>query len=223
MRVDTGIILSVLSFSVFAAVIPNNDSHGPLLVRRTVSPENRAVLWKRNNDDDQMDSDDSDSGASGGTEPGTSGGDSSSNSPSISRGLSNSNQFRGTLRGLQLSLPKVFKGQKTGHTMQRDSKDIKKVITKLTQAVQGRQGKSAIDDIGMFFEVLLESAKLLKNVYDDKANTPFASSPQKFSSSKPLAKELNRIKSTAKRLVKHYLKEIYKAIAQYHQTPPRCD
>ncbi|KAH9264445.1 hypothetical protein BASA83_012088 [Batrachochytrium salamandrivorans] len=83
MRVDTGIILSVLSFSVIAAVIPNGDDHAPLLVRRAVSSENGAVLWKRNNDDDQMDSDDSDSDSD--TDTGTSGSGSSSNSPSRSR------------------------------------------------------------------------------------------------------------------------------------------
>ncbi|KAH6590682.1 hypothetical protein BASA50_009208 [Batrachochytrium salamandrivorans] len=214
MRVDTGIILSVLSFSVFAAVIPSNDYYVPLLVRRAVSPENRVSLWKRA-DEEQEGSYPSGSGASSGG--------SSSNHPSSSRGLSNSNPSLGTLRGLQLSLPKVFKGKKTGHTVQRDSKDIQKIITKLTQAVEGRQGKPVIDDISKFLKVLLESAKLLKSVYYSKVETPFASSPQKFSSSKSLARELARIQSTARELVKAYLKDIYTVIAQYHQTPPECD
>ncbi|KAH6601711.1 hypothetical protein BASA61_001853 [Batrachochytrium salamandrivorans] len=47
MIVGTGIILSVLSSSVLAAVIPNDDDHGILLVRRAVNPESRVVLWKR--------------------------------------------------------------------------------------------------------------------------------------------------------------------------------
>ncbi|KAH6590693.1 hypothetical protein BASA50_009218 [Batrachochytrium salamandrivorans] len=210
MRVDTGIILSVLSFSVIAAVIPNGDDHGLLLVRRAVSPENRAVLWKRA-DEEQEGSNSSDSD--------TDGGGSSSNSPSRSRGSDKLSPFQSAARGVQLPIPKVFKGKKTSHTMQRDSKDIQKVITKLTQAVEGRQGKSAIDDIGKFLKISLESAKLLKNAYYSKVETPFAPPPQKFSSSKSLARELNRIQSTAKRLVKNYLKNIYTVIAYITKHP----
>ncbi|KAH6576912.1 hypothetical protein BASA60_004314 [Batrachochytrium salamandrivorans] len=173
-----------------------------LLVRRAVSPENRAVLWKRA-DEEQEGSNSSDSDSD------TDGGGSSSNSPSRSRGSDKLSPFQSAARGVQLPIPKVFKGKKTSHTMQRDSKDIQKVITKLTQAVEGRQGKSAIDDIGMFLKISLESAKLLKNAYYSKVETPFAPPPQKFASSKSLARELNRIQSTAKRLVKAYLKNIY--------------
>ncbi|KAH9251206.1 hypothetical protein BASA81_010901 [Batrachochytrium salamandrivorans] len=49
MKVGTGIILSVLSSSVLAAVIPNYDSHGILLARRTVNTDPMDLLWKRNN------------------------------------------------------------------------------------------------------------------------------------------------------------------------------
>ncbi|KAH6584982.1 hypothetical protein BASA60_000721 [Batrachochytrium salamandrivorans] len=70
MRVDTGIILSVLSFSVLAAVIPNYDSHGTLLARRTVDPDTMDLLWKRA-DEDQEGSEPSGSGAD--TNAGTSG------------------------------------------------------------------------------------------------------------------------------------------------------
>ncbi|KAH6583453.1 hypothetical protein BASA61_007989 [Batrachochytrium salamandrivorans] len=163
MRVDTGIILSVLSFSVFAAVIPSNDYYVPLLVRRAVSPENRASLWKRA-DEEQEGSYPSGSGASSGG--------SSSNHPSSSRGL-----------------------------------------------IEGRQGKPVIDDISKFLKVLLESAKLLKSVYYSKVETPFASSPQKFSSSKSLARELARIQSTARELIKAYLKDIYTVIASIIKHP----
>ncbi|KAH6568190.1 hypothetical protein BASA60_008740 [Batrachochytrium salamandrivorans] len=54
MRVDIGIVLSVLSFSVLAKVIPNDDSHGPLLVRRAVGPDTTDLLWKRHNGDDEQ-------------------------------------------------------------------------------------------------------------------------------------------------------------------------
>ncbi|KAH9267105.1 hypothetical protein BASA83_010131 [Batrachochytrium salamandrivorans] len=49
MRVGAGIILSVLSPSVLAAVIPNYDDHGLLLARRAVNPDPMNLLWKRNN------------------------------------------------------------------------------------------------------------------------------------------------------------------------------
>ncbi|KAH6578761.1 hypothetical protein BASA60_003534 [Batrachochytrium salamandrivorans] len=62
MRVGTGIILSVLSSSVLATVIPNDDDHGILLVRRTGSLENKDVLWKRA-DEEQMELGSSNSGA----------------------------------------------------------------------------------------------------------------------------------------------------------------
>ncbi|KAH6588980.1 hypothetical protein BASA50_010336 [Batrachochytrium salamandrivorans] len=47
MRVGVGVILSVLSSSALAAVIPNYDSHGILLVRRTGSLENKDVSWSK--------------------------------------------------------------------------------------------------------------------------------------------------------------------------------
>ncbi|KAH9274546.1 hypothetical protein BASA83_003182 [Batrachochytrium salamandrivorans] len=62
MRVGIGIMLSVLSFSVLAAVIPNYDSHGILLARRAVNPDTMDLLWKRA-DEDQEGSEPSGSGA----------------------------------------------------------------------------------------------------------------------------------------------------------------
>ncbi|KAH9273435.1 hypothetical protein BASA83_004100 [Batrachochytrium salamandrivorans] len=80
MRVGIRIILSVLSSSVLAAVIPNNDDHGILLVRRAGNPDNKVVLWKRA-DEEQEGSEPSGSGASGGG--------SSPNLPSDNNGLGN--------------------------------------------------------------------------------------------------------------------------------------
>ncbi|KAH6585136.1 hypothetical protein BASA61_007059 [Batrachochytrium salamandrivorans] len=51
MRVGIGIILSVLSSSVLAAVIPDYDSHGILLARRAVNPDPMDLLWKRADED----------------------------------------------------------------------------------------------------------------------------------------------------------------------------
>ncbi|KAH9244893.1 hypothetical protein BASA81_017668 [Batrachochytrium salamandrivorans] len=73
MIVGIGAILSVLSSSVLAAVIPDYDSHGILLVRRAVNPENHAVLWKRNNEE-QTGPGPSNPGAGNGDGAGTSNG-----------------------------------------------------------------------------------------------------------------------------------------------------
>ncbi|KAH6573800.1 hypothetical protein BASA60_005867 [Batrachochytrium salamandrivorans] len=54
MRVDIGISLSVLSFSVLAKVIPNDDFHGSLLVRRAIGPDTTDLLWKRADGDDEQ-------------------------------------------------------------------------------------------------------------------------------------------------------------------------
>ncbi|KAH6564625.1 hypothetical protein BASA62_007791 [Batrachochytrium salamandrivorans] len=54
MRVHIGISLSVLSLSVLAKVIPNDGSHGSLLVRRTVDPDPMDFSWRRNNGDDKQ-------------------------------------------------------------------------------------------------------------------------------------------------------------------------
>ncbi|KAH6585408.1 hypothetical protein BASA61_006843 [Batrachochytrium salamandrivorans] len=54
MRVDIGIVLSVLSFSALAKVIPNETLMGPLLVRRAVGPDTTDLLWKRADGDDEQ-------------------------------------------------------------------------------------------------------------------------------------------------------------------------
>ncbi|KAH9270215.1 hypothetical protein BASA83_007739 [Batrachochytrium salamandrivorans] len=87
MRVGVGVILSVLSFSVLSAVIPNYDDHGLLLARRTVNTETRAVLWKRA-DEEQTGPVPSSSEASASTEASTSVGGSSLGYSSDNRGVS---------------------------------------------------------------------------------------------------------------------------------------
>ncbi|KAH6590130.1 hypothetical protein BASA50_009616 [Batrachochytrium salamandrivorans] len=204
MRVDTGIILSVLSFSVIAAVIPNGDDHAPLLVRRAVSSENGAVLWKRNNDDDQMDSDDSDSDSD--TDTGTSGSGSSSNSPSRSRGSSNPGSPQSAAMGAYTSPGKVFKSQRQRHTIRHDRASIQRVIKTLTQVTEGRYGNQVIAEIGMFLRVSLASAKKFGDIYDSEVKTPFAPPPQRSKNPESLARELTRIQSAANELVEKCLK-----------------
>ncbi|KAH9264459.1 hypothetical protein BASA83_012046 [Batrachochytrium salamandrivorans] len=89
MRVGAGIILSVLSSSVLAAVIPNYDSHGILLARRTVNPDPMDLLWKRA-DEKQTGPvpSSSGSGASAGSSAGADAGASASTEANASSGSS---------------------------------------------------------------------------------------------------------------------------------------
>ncbi|KAH6573414.1 hypothetical protein BASA50_011025 [Batrachochytrium salamandrivorans] len=197
MRVDTGIILSVLSFSVFAAVIPNHDYYVPLLVRRTAGINIMDFLWKRNGDD-QMNFDGSGSGANGGGR---------SNS-----GLGKPSPFQSAARGVELPLPGIFKGQMTSYTMQRDSRNLEKIIKKLAEVVQGGNSRQVIPNIRTFLGTSLMSAKTLKETYDGKFGAPFFSSHKKATDYKSVTREVNRIKRAARELVETYLKVIYRAI-----------
>ncbi|KAJ1341667.1 hypothetical protein BSLG_003779 [Batrachochytrium salamandrivorans] len=89
MRVGAGIILSVLSSSVLAAVIPDYDSHGILLARRTVNPDPMDLLWKRA-DEKQTGPvpSSSGSGASAGSSAGADAGASASTEANASSGSS---------------------------------------------------------------------------------------------------------------------------------------
>ncbi|KAH9265878.1 hypothetical protein BASA83_010901 [Batrachochytrium salamandrivorans] len=204
MRVDTGIILSVLSFSVFAAVIPNHDYYVPLLVRRTAGINIMDFLWKRNGDD-QMNSDDSGSGANGG-----------GRSNNVLGKLSSS---RSAARGVELPLPGVFKGQMTSYTMSRDSKNLERIVKKLTEVVQGGRATQDIANIRMLLGTSLTATKFFKDTYEDKSGAPFFSSHKKAKNYRSVTKEVNRIKRAAKELVEICLDEIYKVIANILKRP----
>ncbi|KAH6571986.1 hypothetical protein BASA60_006877 [Batrachochytrium salamandrivorans] len=118
MRVGTGIILSVLSFSVLAAVIPNYDDHGLLLARRTVNSDPMDLLWKRA-DEDQEESEPSGSGAD--TSAGTSG-----------------NSQPGKKGGLFKSFMKSRNARKQKSAQESDVRYVAIAIKKLTKVVEGR-------------------------------------------------------------------------------------
>ncbi|KAH9253429.1 hypothetical protein BASA81_008626 [Batrachochytrium salamandrivorans] len=204
MRVDTGIILSVLSFSVFAAVIPNNDYYVPLLVRRTAGINIMDFLWKRNGDD-QMNFDGSGSGANGGGRS--------------NNGLGKLSSSRSAARGVELPLPGVFKGQVTSYTMSRDSRNLEKIVVKLTEVVQGGRARQDINNIRMLLGTSLTAAKFFKETYDSKSGAPFFSSHKKATDYKSVTREVNRIKNAARELVETYLNKIYKAIAHILKRP----
>ncbi|KAH6591809.1 hypothetical protein BASA50_008476 [Batrachochytrium salamandrivorans] len=105
MRVHIGISLSVLSLSVLAKVIPNDGSHGSLLVRRTVDPDPMDFSWRRNNGDDKQGSSpmDSTTGADAGAS--ASSDDSSPNQPSGSGELNKVDQTPDSTEETSLAFP----------------------------------------------------------------------------------------------------------------------
>ncbi|KAH6563743.1 hypothetical protein BASA62_008321 [Batrachochytrium salamandrivorans] len=117
MRVGTGIILSLLSSSALAAVISNDDSHGLLLVRRTVNLKTVSLLVSKNNDE-QVEFVPSNSGAGASTE--TSNDENNPNYSSGNRGSSKPGRFREFFNGLYRSLKKSFKTPRQKYTRWRD-------------------------------------------------------------------------------------------------------
>ncbi|KAH6588935.1 hypothetical protein BASA61_005776 [Batrachochytrium salamandrivorans] len=159
MRVDIGIILSVLSFSALAKVIPNDDFHGSLLVRRAVSPDTTDLLWKRADGDDEqgsspMDLDigaEAEAGASNNAEAGASASsyDSSPDHPSGSGELSELDQTSDSAEELYRPSQKQLLIQRQGYMPRSDKRSIKAVVKKVTEAFEDEKVliKETIEDI----------------------------------------------------------------------------
>ncbi|KAH9269125.1 hypothetical protein BASA83_008876 [Batrachochytrium salamandrivorans] len=140
MRVGTGIILSVLSFNVLAAVITNYDSHDPLLVRRTLNPDNKGILWKRANEE-QMEPGPSNSGAGIG--------DGSPNYSSGNRGSSKLKRFR--------------EMQSTG------KKQTKANLQSVTRAIAriAKQPRNVIKEMEKIVKSISRMCQVLDTLYDE--------------------------------------------------------
>ncbi|KAH6592897.1 hypothetical protein BASA50_007735 [Batrachochytrium salamandrivorans] len=148
MRVDIGIILSVLSFSALAKVIPNDDFHGSLLVRRAVSPDTTDLLWKR-----------ADAGASASSD------DSSLDQPSGSGGLSELDQTPDSIEEPR------WPSQE--HILQGDKESIQKAVTKVTEAFEGERANRVISEIKAFLTYVLSSAKRSLKSYESETSALF--------------------------------------------------
>ncbi|KAH6574617.1 hypothetical protein BASA62_002377 [Batrachochytrium salamandrivorans] len=197
MRVGIGIILSVLSSSVLAAVIPDYDSHGLLLVRRAVNPENRVLLWKRAGEDQEAPGPSS-SGAGAGND---------GSSPSLSSG---------NLDGLK-------KNQNTPEQksiQKRDGASIKKTMKKVTGVIKGVQAGQSIAVIEQFLTIVLESARATFGLLDNRATVLFfylsiSASKDQQSLTKAVVKIQNRAKRTAER----HLENIVRSISNITKQP----
>ncbi|KAH6568165.1 hypothetical protein BASA62_005632 [Batrachochytrium salamandrivorans] len=126
MRVGIGIILSVLSCSVLAAVIPDYDSHGILLVRRAVNPDNKVVLWKRA-DEEQAEPGPSSSEAGAGA----------STETDINSKLDDLDQLRDYTRRLYKLFTKNWNGRGKKAIQWSDKKSIKATIKKVARVTEG--------------------------------------------------------------------------------------
>ncbi|KAH6582011.1 hypothetical protein BASA61_008758 [Batrachochytrium salamandrivorans] len=149
MRVDIGIILSVLSFSVLAKAIPNDGYNGPLLVRRAVGPDTTDLLWKRADDDGEQGPSPMDLDI--GAEADASSDDSSSNQPSGSGELS-----------------ELYRTSNPS-----DEESIQTVIEKVTEAFEGENKDEFISKIKTVLTIVLNSVRVFLAAYDSKDTAPF--------------------------------------------------
>ncbi|KAH6597552.1 hypothetical protein BASA61_003121 [Batrachochytrium salamandrivorans] len=213
MIVGIGIILSVLSSSVLAAAIPNYDSHGLLLVRRAGSPNNKAVLWKRNNEEQtgpvplKLES-----GAGAGAQTSTSISESNPDYSSGNRGLSKLGKF-------YMSFKKSWNTQKHKVLQWRDKNKIKNAAKKLTRVVAGEEAKNFITDIEKFLHTTLEGARMAFKSYDNPDIVPFFLSVPKGNTQKSLTQKMTGIQNTTKQEVKKYLGDVTRGIGDITKNP----
>ncbi|KAH9274251.1 hypothetical protein BASA83_003244 [Batrachochytrium salamandrivorans] len=211
MIVGIGIILSVLSSSVLAAAIPNYDSHGLLLVRRAGSPNNKAVLWKRNNEEQtgpvplKLES-----GA--GAQTSTSISESNPDYSSGNRGSSKLGKF-------YMSFKKSWNTQKHKVLQWRDKNKIKNAAKKLTRVVAGEEAKNFITDIEKFLHTTLEGARMAFKSYDNPDIVPFFLSVPKGNTQKSLTQKMTGIQNTTKQEVKKYLGDVTRGIGDITKNP----
>ncbi|KAH9274253.1 hypothetical protein BASA83_003246 [Batrachochytrium salamandrivorans] len=143
MRVGTGIILSVLSSSVLAAVIPNYDSHGILLVRRAGSPNNNAVLWKRAGEEQrQIIPSKLESGAGAGS--------------GNNLGSSKMGRFRDYINGLYTNLKTTLSSRQKKSIKEKDEQSVKNAVKKVAGVVQGESMDNFLREVEKYFRTTLE-------------------------------------------------------------------
>ncbi|KAH6561727.1 hypothetical protein BASA61_004410 [Batrachochytrium salamandrivorans] len=219
MRVGTGIILSVLSSSVFAAVIPNYDSHGLLLVRRAVNTDTRFVLVNKNNEK-QAGLGPSSSGAGDGASTETSNDKNNPNYSSIDSGSSKLDRFLAFLKRLYRSFKISLNTPRQKYIQWRDKKLIKAAIKKVAGVVQGENKKEFLSEIDKFLTSVLGSARMASGLFDNSVKTPlFLLSIPKDKNQKSLTKEMTEIHKFAKTIVKDSLKGMTSSIANITKFP----
>ncbi|KAH6598176.1 hypothetical protein BASA61_002946 [Batrachochytrium salamandrivorans] len=224
MRVDIGIVLSLLSFSVLAKVIPNDDSHGPLLVRRAVGPDTMGLLWKRNNGDDEQGPSpmDSDTGASAGAEAGAETSDSSDDSipnhPSSSGGLSELDQTPDPTEEPPWSFQEQLLIQRPKYILDSDEESIQKVVKKVTGAFEDEDNQ-VIPEIEALLTHVLNSARMFLASYESETSTPFFLSTAEDSDHSSLFETMSDIRQYGGNIVKEFLGIVEDIISRIIKKP----
>ncbi|KAH9264471.1 hypothetical protein BASA83_012058 [Batrachochytrium salamandrivorans] len=221
MRVGAGIILSVLSFSVFAEVTSDYDYHGPLLVRRAVNPVTKVVLWKRA-DEKQTGPGPSSSGSGAGasSEASTSNGQSNPDDSGINSELKKLDRFRNYVERLYKSRNKSGRNLRQKMVQWRDKKLIKFAIKIVTKVVQGKQAKQIILIIKKLLTTVLESTRITLELFNKKAKSPlFSVFITKGKTQKTVTKEMVRIQGLVKEKVKGHLNFLSSSITTIIRLP----
>ncbi|KAH6587808.1 hypothetical protein BASA50_011110 [Batrachochytrium salamandrivorans] len=219
MRVGAGIILSVLSSSVLAAVIPNYDSHGILLARRTVNPDPMDLLWKRA-DEKQTGPvpSSSGSGASAGSSAGADAGASASTEANASSGSStgaSTEASSGT--GITTVAKKLTAKQKV--IWRRGERLIKKAIKRVTEAIEGEGAKQVILEINDFLNITQKASQRAFDLYHSKTKMPLLLFIPKGKNQRSLTKAMLKIKNTGKKIIKEHHRYVARSISRITKRP----
>ncbi|KAH6592901.1 hypothetical protein BASA50_007739 [Batrachochytrium salamandrivorans] len=223
MRVDIGIVLSVLSFSALAKVIPNDDSHGLLLVRRAVGPDTTDLLWKRADGDDEQGSSPMDSttgadvkavteaGNNAEAEAGASSSDSSPDHPSGSDELSELDQTSDSTEELYRPSQKQLLTQRPKYMPRSDKESIQKAVEKVTEAFEGERANRVISEIKAFLTYALSSAKRSLAAYNSQTSALFfLFIPKGDTDQQSLTKEMHGIQKSRETTIEEIL-ELHKS------------
>ncbi|KAH9267738.1 hypothetical protein BASA83_009812 [Batrachochytrium salamandrivorans] len=198
MRAGTGIILSVLSFSVLAAVIPNYDSHGILLVRRAVNPDPMDLLWKRNNGE-QAGPGPSSSGAGASTETGAGIGE----------------------KRVRMRFMKNRDPRKQQYILKSEERSLQNAAKKLAEATNGISKDQFVIEVVKLLRTALDGARSSLKLYETKLITLFSLSISKGKNRKSLAKKMVKIQNNGKKYTNQHLKAITHAINGIIKHPQR--
>ncbi|KAH6561725.1 hypothetical protein BASA60_011380 [Batrachochytrium salamandrivorans] len=205
MRVDTGIILSVLSSSVLAAVIPNYDSHGTLLARRTVDPDPMDLLWKRA-DEDQMQL------VPFGSRAGTSNGEGSSSSSTGNSALARTNDSPKSLR-------EAWSNARQSVRQESGDKSIQNAGIELDEVIQGEGKDKFIKDVRTFLRTATQIARESLREYAKKGTSPFYLRIPNGKNKRALTRKMKKLQKAGKNAVLAYRKVVAGSINSIVKTP----
>ncbi|KAH6577282.1 hypothetical protein BASA60_004110 [Batrachochytrium salamandrivorans] len=211
MRVGVGVILSVLSSSVLAAVIPNYDDHGLSLVRRTVNTDTRFVLWKRAGEE-QAEPGPSSSGAGASTEASTSVGGSSLGYSSDNRGVSKLGGLRAFFKKLYMKLKMGWYTQGQRIIWNRGEKLVKNAVKRVTEAVEGGEAKQVLLELKEFLNITLKASQVTTVIFNSKTTMPLLLSNPKGDNQKSFLKEMTKMKKIGKGHAKKIFRRGYQKI-----------